>query len=118
MLERKPQRQKLFVVAELDVVARPALFDQTVFEDRGFFFGCRDVGLEVGDAFAKQRNESARVAPAILEVASNARAQTLGFADVKRTAALVAKDVTARPRRQRRELFFDGFGKQTPVLAL
>ena len=47
VLGRERRRQKLLVVAELDVVARLLLLDQAVLEDRRFLLGRGDDRLEV-----------------------------------------------------------------------
>jgi hypothetical protein len=48
------------------------LLDELVFKDGGLFLAGRDDGLEVADDAPEERDEVARVAPALLEVAPHA----------------------------------------------
>ena len=56
--------------------------------------------IEIADDDLQDRNECARIAARVLKIASNARPQALGLADVNDSAFLVLEEVDARLRRK------------------
>src|SRR6202453_3975319 len=68
------------VVFEPDIVARPVLLDQVIFENQRFFFVTRDQRLEVAHAAHQEAHLKTTVAP-IAEIRTDARTQGLGLAD-------------------------------------
>ena len=77
---------------------------------------------QVANVLAQPGHVSALVALCGGKIAANARTQALGFSDVDDRALPVVKEVAARFRRQRVELFQNlggrGFGPGTPQVAL
>lgn len=88
------------VVFELDVVDRPMLFDQAVFEQKCIRFRGSYEPFDVGDL----RNEQTRFAVVVLfrEIAGNPFFQVLGFPHVKQPLTIIEILVNARLLRQTR----------------
>ena len=111
VLRVEPDGEVVLVVAKLDVVAGPVGLDEVVLEDESFLLTARDDRLDVPQRLPEQRDEPARVAARVLEIAPHARPQALGFADVDDGPLLVLEEVHARQRGERVELggdlFFD-----------
>ena len=86
------------VVFEADVVARPVLFDQGVFEEQGLFFAGGDQDLNVCKLSKKEGDLHPAIAAA--RILTHSRAQAFGFADVDDLATFSLEEIHAWAGRQ------------------
>ena len=86
------------IVFELDVVDRPMLFDQAIFQQKRVRFRGSNEPFDVGDF----RNEQTRLAVVILfrEIAGDPFFQVLGLPHVKQPLGIIKILVNARLLRQ------------------
>jgi hypothetical protein len=80
--------------------------DEVLLEVQCLDLVLRDDHLDLGDPLGQLPDRGARVG-ALLEVRADARPQRLGLADVEHVPLGVAKQVDARPRRQRFQLILE-----------
>jgi len=104
LLGVEPQRQKLLVVAKLEVVLGLVRLDELVLEERSLLVGVRDEGFDVHELALESTHEGTGIARARLEVASNAAPKAPRFADVQHLPAGASEDVNARRCRKIVEL--------------